>query len=153
MWLCTKDGFYSVVKKGGVPDRPLCLRGRVRRDLENFLNIIGKDAVGSGYMIFKGFGTDYLYRCFISPEDLKVFLTYQAAHLDYNNFKNSIPYSNDGDFRHDVYMDTWIALSRLRGLEDRPHSVEYDNYVVDEGGVSSVGLEQDTDWQEEFVVQ
>ena len=80
MWFTTQDGYFSVVKKEGTLTRPLCLRSRVRRDLERFLSVIGKE-----YQVEAGTGTDYEYRVYISREDLIEYQTQNIEDLDYDN--------------------------------------------------------------------
>ncbi len=114
MWLCTTDGFYSIVQKDGPPDRPFCVRGRVKDDLKNFLNIINKNH----YQVFNSGRSDYRYRCFISLDDFKKFLNYQAENLNYNNFKNAVSEKESNHLRANIYMDVWSTLFDLRHIDD-----------------------------------
>ena len=115
MWLCTTDGFYSIVLKDGPADRPFCVRGRVKNDLKNFLNIINKNH----YQVFNSDRSDYRYRSFIGLDDFKNFFVYQAENLNYNNFKNAISEKESSHLRAHIYMDVWSTLFDLRDIDDK----------------------------------
>lgn len=114
MWLANSDGFFSIVKKSPVPNRPFCVRSRIKQDLINYLKRIGKIGNNTGYEILENAATDYEFRAFISQKDLNRYQVLIANALDYDNFKASLPdHETHCPARHRVYMDVWMAISRL----------------------------------------
>ena len=83
MWLATKHGFYSIVQKS--PGQ-FHVRGRVRKDLENLLQLVGKDLE-----ILDWPSADYRYRFIVSQRELSDIMGALAVSLDYPNFKSQFP--------------------------------------------------------------
>jgi hypothetical protein len=110
MWLITQDGYFSVVKKNGTSARPLCLRSRVRRDIENFLMAIDKK-----YKIEDSTGTDYKYRTYVSREDLIEYQIHIIKKLDYDNFKDSL--KDVHPERLQTYMNLWSDSFGLQKVD------------------------------------
>jgi hypothetical protein len=110
MWLTTTDGFYSAVDKG---DRPgwLCVRGRVRGDLENLLAL--KALEGSDEGIIETGNSDYRFRVYVTREQWAAAVAEFAAAIDYSNFKDAVADRQGGERAH-AYCDVWSALYRLQ---------------------------------------
>jgi len=102
MWIFTKHGFYSVVKKGCADDE-LLVRSRQKADLIN----LGKK-LGIKIQIRDGAGSDYRYRSVLKKVDLAKYLAETVSELDYSNFKDTVP---KRDFlRQEAYLRCWEAL-------------------------------------------
>jgi hypothetical protein len=110
MWLVTTRGFYSVVDKG---DRPghLCVRARVRADLENLFELESL-AVYSGDVI-ETHNSDYRFRVYVTREDWVAAAVELAREIDYPNFKSAVK-ARQGQDRADAYLDVWQALYELQ---------------------------------------
>jgi hypothetical protein len=110
MWLVTDRGFYSVVDKG---DREgyLCVRGRLREDLEALfeLEALGKYADG----IIETHDSDYRYRVYVTREDWTAAVADLASRIDYDNFKNVVA-RRQGHDRARAYGKVWSALYDLQ---------------------------------------
>ena len=123
MWFTTQDGYFSVVKKEGTLTRPLCLRSRVRRDLERFLSVIGKE-----YQVEAGTGTDYEYRVYISRKDLIEYQTQNIEDLDYDNFKSSLKDAHPERLR--IYMNLWSDSFGLRAVDESHEQFGSRNHLI-----------------------
>ncbi len=105
MWIMTKNGFLSAVKK--TPGDKITVRARRLDDIEyaaKCMKVKKKD-------ILKNVGTDYQYRIIVSQSDFAKFMEQESLDIDYANFKNA---SCLGDKRrHDAYFKCWEALWNL----------------------------------------
>jgi hypothetical protein len=110
MWLVTERGFYSVVDKG---DREgyLCVRARVRGDLENLFRL---DCL-AGYAgeVIETDNSDYRFRVYVNREDWITAAAELARQIDYSNFKSAVG-RRQGHDRANAYMDVWGDLARLQ---------------------------------------
>lgn len=115
MWLFTQEGFFSVVHKD-CPEDQVCVRARVRGDLEKlskvFVNdiaelISGEEYIGAVIDTPRG---DYPCRLYVSRNVLAKYLEIAVMSMDYDNFKNTIPYEGVDGIRHDTYMDVWRVM-------------------------------------------
>ena len=110
MWLVTDRGFYSVVDKG---DREgyLCVRARVRSDLENLLKL--ESLAGYADDVIETDNSDYRFRVSITREDWITASSTLAAEIDYPNFKTAVGERQGHDRAH-TYMEVWRALNKLQ---------------------------------------
>ncbi len=110
MWLVTDRGFYSVVDKG---DRPgyLCVRARVRADLENLFELESL----SGYAgdVIETDNSDYRFRVYVTREDWVTASADLARQIDYPNFKSAVE-ERQGRERAHTYISVWGALATLQ---------------------------------------
>ena len=106
MWIFTKHGFYSVVKKDCGEDE-LLVRSRQKADLLR----LGKK-LGIEVPIQDGVGSDYRYRTVLKKVDLAKYLTETVSELDYDNFKAMLPKCDLR--RHAAYFGCWEALLSLQ---------------------------------------
>src|SRR5512133_2102462 len=83
MWLCTKLGFYSIVKKGKPGEWQV--RARLKQDLENLL-VIAK--VKSE--IISTPNADYACRAILDWRQIQEVFTALAKSIDYPNFKDKV---------------------------------------------------------------
>ncbi len=113
MWLATKFGFYSIVRKrAATPTAPaeFHVRARVRQDLENLLASAGLP----GREILDWDTSDYRYRFLASAEDVALLLGQLAATLDYSNFKSEIARTADQRARLPAYHRVWEEMMKLQ---------------------------------------
>jgi hypothetical protein len=105
MWLATKHGFFSIVKKGG----KFHVRARVRRDLENLVAVahINADIIESAT-------TDYRYRIFVDGAGLGVLMMTLATTLDYGNFKGHIHDLPDQADKSEAYANIWGLMAQMQ---------------------------------------
>ena len=113
MWVFTKFGFYSVVKKQGCAPNELEVRARCRNDLQ-----VLKKQTGVKSKILTNAGTDYPFRIRMRRELWAEFLADEALSIDYANFKDEVLFGKIESprrrkHRHDVYFDVWRALLSL----------------------------------------
>jgi hypothetical protein len=98
MWLCLNNSFVSIVEDNVDTDY-VWVRGRRYADVENF--------VGREYEIVELPRRDYRYRARITKMKLSEILASCAFRIDYDNFKNSVPVS-DNDL-YFFYNEIWSA--------------------------------------------
>jgi len=109
MWLMTKHGFYSVVRKTD----GYHVRTRELRDLKNLVAGVPLKA-----QIFETPAHDYRYRILVGPEDLGEIVGWLAANINYDNFKARI--DGDPEQAHKPYHDVWAVMARALGAYGKP---------------------------------
>ena len=113
MWVFSKHGYFSAVKKSGYAPGELVIRARCKEDLERL-----KAATGTEAPILKKAGTDYPFRICMNREVWAKFLTGEAMSIDYPNFKDEVLFGKIESprrrkHRHHVYFNVWKALLSL----------------------------------------
>jgi len=106
MWLATKHGFYSIVQKRA---DEFHVRGRVRRDLENLLELTRLDLA-----IHEWPGADYRYRIIVGRNAFSGIMAALALDLDYPNFKAEIAASPDQHDKIEAFHQVWRILAHLQ---------------------------------------
>lgn len=106
MWIMMNDSYFSVVKNRDKKDH-LLVRARVEGDIER---------VFPKAKVIEGAGTDYKYRASIPKWIVSKIMRKEIEKIDYDNFKDSIPATDD--FRHDVYFEVWTKLMQLQRGEN-----------------------------------
>jgi hypothetical protein len=107
MWIHTKNGFYSVVKKKN--EEHLTLRARCKEDMDAFIEAMGEFEPGICEANVKvNVGTDYMYRIQITKKEFNLFMGLTIRELDYDNFKNAS--CGEDSIRHDAYYRCWKAM-------------------------------------------
>ena len=110
MWLMTKHGFYSIVRK---KQGEFHVRARVRKDLENLQE---RDPL-AGREIQASKETHYPYRLVVGQAEVLKMLRFLGETLDYSNFKDTVADTPDQAAKHDLYAQFWgMALRSLGGL-------------------------------------
>ncbi len=112
MWIATKYGFYSIVRKRESQDSDAIVyhvRARLRSDLENLLHAsrLRKEIVESSH-------ADYRYRFIGSEADVAQVMSCLAATLDYNNFKSKIGRTPDQKSKLNAYHEIWSVMAKLQ---------------------------------------
>lgn len=115
MWVFSRIGFYSAVKKPGLKSGKLEIRARCRGDLIRLLH-----ATGTKTKIIENEGTDYPFRVRLNKSVWADFVCDQAMSIDYPNFKSTIDTNRFESYvqknrRHKAYMGVWAAML---GLEE-----------------------------------
>ncbi|MFZ4696084.1 MAG: hypothetical protein ACOYMV_13245 [Verrucomicrobiia bacterium] len=110
MWLFTRFGFYSIVRK----DDGIHVRGRVRKDLENLKQAAKLDGDILDWRRPKpgGAKADYPYRIILTDNaDLRKVMRLLADTLDYDNFKNRVATLPDQRAKLGAYHEVWGLMS------------------------------------------
>ena len=102
MWLFTKSGFFSIVRK---TDREWHVRARARRDLENLNRLAGEK-----HKIHKSPHADYRYRIVCTGEAARTMIARLAEDIDYDNFKGKIAATPDQAGKLPEYSEIWGIL-------------------------------------------
>jgi hypothetical protein len=111
MWIASKYGFFSIVKKEDV----FHVRARCQADLDNLRSASGiSDDVKESYP-----GSDYPWRLIVGTESLgKVFQALEAT-IDYGNFKGMIGTTSDQRDKLDAYHHIWAEMNRWQESKGR----------------------------------
>ena len=107
MWLFTKAGFFSAVRRG---DRIL-VRSRVGSDLDRLRQLYLPE-LGTSQATPE---LDYPFRATVDPAAFAAAMPRMARDLDYPNFKAKVR-EIDGEDRAHVYADVWEAAHGLQEL-------------------------------------
>ena len=109
MWLATKHGFYSIIQKEqGV----YYVRARVRRDLENLLQVCGLDSEVHVWPT-----ADYRYRIVVNQQSFLVIMMKLSTTLDYPNFKGRIEQVEDQRNKLGAYHQIWATMANFQSEE------------------------------------
>lgn len=111
MWIVTDRGFFSVVDKGE-PEGFLCVRARVRKDLESLCEL--ESMKPYSLSIKESRLSDYRFRIFVDREDWAKAAADLAGQIDYDNFKNAVA-ARQGSERANLYHEVW---DKLYGLQE-----------------------------------
>jgi hypothetical protein len=127
MWLCTKLGFYSVVRKAS---GEIHVRARCKRDLEilkkSVGTLVGKSSVRP-WKIHRTEPADYRYRMIVTETGLHGIMTTLATELDYSNFKGEIASSGlDQSDKIGVYSHFHHEMERWQDEKENPSPLPVD---------------------------
>ncbi len=113
MWLMTKYGFYSIVRKEA---NGYHVRARERKDLENLVQYVPLPQAE----ILESEHTDYRFRIIVKKEDVLAVLRFLGDNLDYGNFKNTI--DRTPDQKRKPYHEVWRVMADALGAYGRKPS-------------------------------
>ncbi len=114
MWLATKLGFYSVVRKG----RDYHVRARLKRDLLNLKEFTGCNAK----LIQSPPTADYRWRMIVRLDVWQAIMVRLVDSVDYANFKSKIDHTPDQCEKHGAYARLWAELHQIQSVHDaRPN--------------------------------
>ena len=102
MWIATKVGFFSIVRKD---NDEYHVRARVRSDLVELMELAGVECE-----LFESKNADYRFRLVIDQETLEVIGAKLFAQIDYGNFKNRILESETQCEKASAYGDIWATM-------------------------------------------
>ena len=103
MWLCTNQGFLSIVADPA-DTKLLLVRARRKGDIESLF----PDAD-----VRRTPGRDYLYRASIDRGIVPLVAAMALLKIDYGNFKNSVKDRN----LHHAYAEVWQVMSELQAVK------------------------------------
>lgn len=117
MWLMTKMGFFSIVKKGDMFGKAdtWCIRSRAKKDLEN----LKKFTALEGEIIETLEDSDYHYRVFISGRELNNLFRVLPSSIEYPNFKQMIHANKDQQEKYPFYKECWHVLWTYQTIKER----------------------------------
>ncbi len=107
MWLFTKQGFYSIVRKDGDEWH---VRARARTDLEN-LNRLAE----TGHAIHRSEGADYRWRMVVSGAEARALVGKLAEDIDYANFKGAVARTPGQADKSGILHEIWSLMYRYQG--------------------------------------
>ena len=114
MWILTKIGFYSIIKKTSHlnPDRPAVfnIRGRDKDDLKRFAELVSPD-LAKRPVVHEYAHSDYPYRVYLNTqEEMDALMAKLSALIDYNNFKDTIKATPHQKAKLEPYEEFWSLL-------------------------------------------
>ena len=105
MWICSKYGFFSIVKK----QDGFHVRARLRQDLCNLCL-----AAGVGDEIQEWPAADYRWRVRLNSDAMAILFVALAQSIDYPNFKSMIAGLSDQAEKLSIYGDLWQRMAHLQ---------------------------------------
>jgi hypothetical protein len=114
MWILTKIGFYSIIKKPSHlnPDGPAVfnIRGRDKDDLKRFAELVSPD-LAKRPIVNEYAHSDYPYRVYLNTqEEMDAVMAKLSALIDYNNFKDTIKATPHQKTKLEPYEEFWSLL-------------------------------------------
>ncbi len=110
MWIASKLGFYSIVRKPTpYAEEIFHVRARLRPDLDKLLQ-----ATRLHKTIEEWPEADYRYRFFATDADLRHIMSSLATMLDYDNFKSAIGRTPDQKGKLAAYHSVWQQMADLQ---------------------------------------
>jgi hypothetical protein len=110
MWLYTKFGFFSIVKKRfGDQFKPFQVRARSESDLK----ILIKKASLEDQIIYTP-NADYHYRITADIDELESIMHQLLDNLDYDNFKNMIAQQPEQKNKLGTYHEVWNSMYKYQ---------------------------------------
>ena len=103
MWLFTKSGFYSIVRKD---NGEWHVRSRAKKDLENLVALSGKK-----HWIHRSPNADYRWRIVCRGLEARLLIDRLAAGIDYANFKAAVGATPDQADKLPAYHEIWGAMA------------------------------------------
>jgi len=126
MWICTKDGFFSITRVPEKLDRAQ-IRARSERHLANLKATVRSaygvvdqgilDEITRTEIVQKPHG-DYKYRIFVSPEAVPQLMNLYGQLVTYDNFKNAVSASQQSSDDDNYYQFLNTVWSFGFSLED-----------------------------------
>jgi hypothetical protein len=111
MWLATKNGFFSIVKR---EDGVYHIRAR---SIEDLVELRGEVPELEGLSITETTEADYIARiCFTDPETLSGVMSHFAKSIDYGNFKNMIHERESQEDKLTAYSRIWGIMYNYQNL-------------------------------------
>ena len=114
MLLCTKRGFYSIVKKAS---GEFHIRARMKRDLENLKRLA---EIKKAIVLTRN--ADYRYRIVANQIEVIAALGSLATEIDYFNFNDLIGADPEQCKKLDAYHEISSAMRQLQKKDDSSKS-------------------------------
>jgi len=120
MWLVNDDGFFSTVQDWQDPGC-VCVRGRAKTDLENFVGVAAQSADAGSWNpeLVHTPHRDYAWRVHTPRDVWANYLAMKVDNLTYGNFKNHCAQqwtsdsSDSVDERLELLHDAWMLFNHL----------------------------------------
>jgi hypothetical protein len=106
MWLFTKHGFYSIVRKSA---EEYHIRARMKQDLQNL-----KDLLELTDPIHESRSADYRYRLVVGKKTYLAVMALVTRSVDYENFKNTVAMTDDQRAKLETYHTIWTEMMKLQ---------------------------------------
>jgi hypothetical protein len=110
MWIFTKTGFVSAVRKKEHPE-VLTVRARDRESLVELSTMADSKIAKSPH-------ADYPYRTFVKADVFASWLSEVVADLDYHNFKSEVSGTRGYEFTHALH-DVWAVMLQVEDEDAR----------------------------------
>ncbi len=125
MWIASKLGFFSVVKKA---PNFYHVRGRSKRDIENII-----EAADLFLQVEEDQVADYRYRVIVTEKEYQRVMTALMETVDYRNFKDMIHDNPDQKDKYSYYSKIWGEMFDYQRDTEPPIDWEkyYDQIVKD----------------------
>jgi hypothetical protein len=114
MWLLFDGGFVSIVAHRE-NKALLCVRGRVRGDVEAFCK---RSVIADPKGVIETLDADYRFRVVLDRGIVTAAVAEIVASMDYDNFKTRVAKSQ-GIARANVYHDVWADLLTLDARHEK----------------------------------
>ncbi len=113
MWLATKHGFFSIVRKGDV----FHVRARSRGDLLSLVattkGVLGPERISESPT------ADYRWRVVVSDQEMQTLWASLAASVDYPNFKSEVAATSAQRDKLPIYHKIWHLLHDYQNRDGR----------------------------------
>ena len=114
MWILTKIGFYSIIKKPSHlnPDGPAVfnIRGRDKDDLKRLAELISPD-LAKLPVVHEYDYSDYPYRVYLhTQEEMDAVMAKLSVLIDYDNFNDTIKATPHQKAKIEPYEELWSLL-------------------------------------------
>ena len=106
MWIATKVGFFSIVRK---EEKDFHVRARLRPDLVEMMELTGIES-----KIFESEYTDYRFRIVVDSDTVRKIGAIHFQEIDYDNFKNTIHDSSTQREKYETYGNIWSLMWGLQ---------------------------------------
>jgi hypothetical protein len=110
MWIFTKNGFVSAVRKKEYPDF-ITVRARDRESLTGLADFAAAE-------IAKSPDGDYPYRAFVRPDVFANWVAEESLDIDYHNFKTKVSQTRGYQFVAALH-DVWTAMLQVEDDDAR----------------------------------
>jgi hypothetical protein len=108
MWIASKYGFYSIVKKAGTDGVAYHIRARTVEDLERL-----REAAKITNPILYWAPADYKFRILVSKKEFGLIMKALANGVTYPNFKNEIALTPHQSQKLPLYHRLWEGLAAM----------------------------------------
>ena len=109
MWIATKVGFFSIVRK---EEKDFHVRARLRPDLVELMDLAGIESE-----IFESEYADYRFRIVVDSDTVSKIAAGLFEEIDYDNFKNTIYDSPTQREKCEAYGNIWSLMWALQEQE------------------------------------
>ena len=106
MWIATKVGFFSIVRK---EEKDFHVRARLRPDLVELMDLAGIESE-----IFESEYADYRFRIVVDSKTVRKIGAVLFKEIDYDNFKNTIHDSSTQREKCEAYGNIWSQMWALQ---------------------------------------